>query len=90
MESPLRFVYRFAVGMQYARSMSISIQRATHVVFATASVPPAPPRASAPTDAVASTAPHLTAGLTERRTAPVQGMADVCTGFSAACGRLGS
>ncbi len=90
MAIPPRLVYRFASGMRYARRMSLSILRATFVRSATSTVPPAAPRKSAPTDAVASTAPHLTAGVPEWRIAPVQGLPDVCTGFAAACGRLPS
>lgn len=87
---PLPLVYRFASGMRYARRMSLSILRATFVRFATSTVPPAALCASAPNDAVASAAAHLTAGVPERRITPVQGLAEICTGFAAAYDRLPS
>lgn len=86
----LRSVYRFASGARYARGMSTAILHTTHAVLAAPSVPPAVPRASASTDPVVSTVSRIMAGLTERRARAVMGVADACTGFSAACGRLAS
>lgn len=90
MAIPPRLVYRFASGMRYARRMSLSILRATFVPFAASTLPPAALCASAPNDAVASTAAHLKASVPERRFAPVQGLAENCTGFASAYGRLPS